>query len=90
MSEMMYCQSCGMPLDKEEVFATNADGSKNAEYCVYCYKDGNFTSDVTMQEMIDISLTHMRELFKNDPSYDEKQALAEMQSFFPQLKRWKK
>ena len=29
-----FCQSCGMPLT-EEVLGTNADGSKNEDYCMY-------------------------------------------------------
>ncbi len=36
-----FCQSCGMPLT-EDVLGTNADGSKNEDYCMYCYKDGKF------------------------------------------------
>ena len=39
--EMKFCQSCGMPLT-DDVLGTNADGSKNEEYCMYCYKDGKF------------------------------------------------
>jgi len=35
--EQKFCQSCGMPLT-EEVLGTNADGSKNKDYCMYCYK----------------------------------------------------
>ena len=85
----LYCQSCGMPLENEGVMGTNKDGGKNEDYCIYCYKDGNFTQDVTMDEMINISLNHMRELFKNDPNYNEQDALNNMKSFFPQLKRWK-
>ena len=85
----IFCESCGMPLDKEEVIGTNKDGSKNQDYCVYCYKDGAFTVDVTMDEMIDISLNHMRELFKDDTSFNEQEALDKMKSFFPKLKRWK-
>ena len=46
-----FCQSCGMPLT-EEVLGTNADGSKNEDYCMYCYKDGKFLQDCTMEEMI--------------------------------------
>ena len=84
----LFCESCGMPLDKEEVIGTNKDGSKNQDYCVYCYKDGAFTVDVTMDEMIEISLNHMRELFKDDPSFNEQEALDKMKSFFPKLKRW--
>ena len=37
--ETKFCQSCGMPLTPE-ILGTNADGSKNEEYCIYCYKDG--------------------------------------------------
>lgn len=37
--EQKFCQSCGMPLT-EEILGTNADGIKNEDYCIYCYKDG--------------------------------------------------
>ena len=49
--EQKFCQSCGMPLTNE-VLGTNADGSKNEEYCMYCYKDGKFLQDCTMDEMM--------------------------------------
>jgi hypothetical protein len=49
--EMKFCQSCGMPLN-DHVLGTNADGSKNEDYCMYCYKDGKFLQDCTMEEMI--------------------------------------
>ena len=48
---MKFCQSCGMPLN-DHVLGTNADGSKNEEYCMYCYRDGKFLQDCTMEEMI--------------------------------------
>ena len=50
--EMKFCQSCGMPLT-EDVLGTNADGSKNEDYCMYCYRDGKFLQDCTMEEMIE-------------------------------------
>ena len=49
--EQSFCQSCGMPLT-EDVLGTNADGSKNEDYCIYCYRDGHFLQDCTMDEMI--------------------------------------
>lgn len=49
--KMVLCQSCAMPLVKEEDFGTNADGSKNMDYCVYCFKDGKFTCETTMEEI---------------------------------------
>jgi len=35
--EEKICQSCAMPMNKEEDFGTNADGSKNEEYCTHCF-----------------------------------------------------
>ena len=53
MTGEKFCQSCAMPLTVEAHFGTNADGTKNEEYCIYCYKDGAFTSEMTMEEMIE-------------------------------------
>jgi len=50
--EQKFCQSCGMPLNDIAVLGTEADGSKNEEYCCYCYANGHFTADCTMDEMI--------------------------------------
>ena len=37
------CESCGMPLKRDEKGGgTNADGSKSAKYCSYCYENGEF------------------------------------------------
>jgi len=49
---MQICQSCGMPLKKDpQGGGTNADGSKNAKYCSYCYKNGQFVGgDVSVTE----------------------------------------
>ncbi len=33
--EQKFCQSCGMPLT-DEILGTNADGSKNEDYGIYC------------------------------------------------------
>jgi uncharacterized lipoprotein YddW (UPF0748 family) len=90
MEDTKLCQSCGMPLNSNEVRGTEVDGSLSQDYCVYCYKDGKFTSDLTMEEMIENNLNYLDE-FNND--YDKKfskdEARAEMQKFFPTLNRWK-
>lgn len=41
-----------MPLT-EDNRGTEADGSRSEDYCIYCYKDGRFTQDMTMEQMID-------------------------------------
>ena len=88
--ENKFCQSCGMPITSEEQFGRNADGSKNEEYCSYCYRDGAFTENCTMDEMIDHSLQFLDEVNKDmeHPSTKE-EARAEMQKLFPMLKRWR-
>ena len=50
--ELKICQSCGMPM-QEEQYGTNQDGSSNEKFCCYCYKDGGFAQDCTLEEMID-------------------------------------
>ena len=48
------CQSCGMPLEKEEDLGTNVGGSKSEEYCFHCYQNGKFLDEGrTLQEKID-------------------------------------
>lgn len=78
-----------MPLSRKEGIATNADQSKNEEYCIYCFKDGFFTSDCTMNEMIEKCLSYLNEFNKDsDVEYTREEALKNMQDFFPKLKRW--
>ena len=85
--ETTYCQSCGMPLSKEEEWGTEADGGKNREYCAYCYQNGAFTDSRTMEEMIDFCL----DMTKDMGIYTNRQeAKNQMLEYFPQLKRWRK
>ena len=50
-SKNKYCQSCGMPMKQDpQGGGTNADGSVNALYCSYCYQNGAFTFNGTVQE----------------------------------------
>ena len=86
-----FCQSCGMPLTKKEDFGTNADGSTNFDYCQYCYKDGKFLQDCTMDEMIEHCSQFIDEVNKNMPKPMTKEEYKQMmQGFFPMLKRWRK
>ena len=85
MKKVMYCQSCGFPLAKPEDHGTNEDGSWNEDYCVYCYKDGAFTVDMTMEEMIEFCADHAEEW---NMQTTKKEAVEMMQKLFPTLKRW--
>lgn len=88
--ETKFCQSCGMPLNDENR-GTNADGSKNDDYCMYCYQNGKFTNDCTMDEMIDFCAQFVDEVNKNMPKPMTKEEYKDMmRQYFPMLKRWKK
>ena len=88
--EQIFCQSCGMPLDTPESHGTNQDGSLNQEYCTYCYKDGNFTQDITMDEMISLCAQYVDEFnMDSDQKFTKEEAITEMKKHFPLLKRWK-
>ncbi len=89
--EQIFCQSCGMPLNEKEHFGTNKDSSQNDDYCIYCFKEGAFTQDMTMDEMIEHCLVLLDEFNKDAPekmTIDE--ARANMKEYFPKLKRWAK
>ena len=86
-TEMKICQSCAMPLENAEALGTNADGSKNEDYCQYCFENGNFTWEGTMEEMIEACVPFVS---KGNPYPDEDSARKAMNAYFPQLKRWKK
>ncbi|MEO8399110.1 MAG: zinc ribbon domain-containing protein [Ignavibacteriaceae bacterium] len=51
--EYKNCQSCGMPLSKDEKGGgTEKNGEKSLKYCSRCYQDGKFTMpDITVQQM---------------------------------------
>ena len=87
---MKFCQSCGMPLT-DEVLGTNADGSKNEEYCMYCYKDGKFTQECTMEEMIEHCAQFVGDFNKDSGmQLTREEAIGQMKMYFPHLKRWRK
>lgn len=82
-----YCQCCGMPMGNTgEMYGSNKDGSKNEDYCKYCFENGAFTSDCTMDEMIEFCIPHM---VKAHSDITENEARSMMKKFFPTLKRWK-
>ena len=85
MENMHFCQSCAMPLN-DDAKGTNADGSKNEDYCSYCFENGSFKDEMTMEQMINFCAPMMAE---HNPDLTEEKAKEQMMQFFPQLKRWK-
>lgn len=79
-----FCQSCGMPLKKDEKGGgTNADGTKSNMYCSRCFENGTFTQpDLTAQKMQKLVKGKLKEM--GFPGF--------VAGFFtkgiPKLKRW--
>ncbi|MDR0660251.1 MAG: zinc ribbon domain-containing protein [Prevotellaceae bacterium] len=85
------CQSCGMPMKAAGEFGTNADLTQNTEYCVHCFRNGAFTRDVTMEEMMETNLKYIDEWNRstgNNMTADEARPI--LREFLSTLKRWKK
>lgn len=81
------CQSCGKPMGPtDELYGTEKDGNKSSDYCSDCYKNGEFTTKISKERMIEVSIPY---LLKEKPGIDEDTARKEMEAFFPTLKRWK-
>ena len=86
----LICQSCSMSLQNFDEFGTEIDGGINPDYCFHCYKDGAFTHNRTLDEMIDVNMKFLDEFNKqNDSSYTEDEARAILKMHLPTLKRWR-
>ena len=78
----LICQCCGMPLS-DDFLAREADGSFNESYCKWCWEDGHFLQDCTMEEMVEHCIPHMP-LAQTEPEA----CRAYMRSLLPTLERW--
>lgn len=79
------CQSCSMPITDRSQLGTNADGTTNEDYCVYCYKDGAFVHPVSLREYIEMNIP-----FHDQAGMTEEQMRRHCETVFPTLKRWRK
>lgn len=73
--------------DPADQFGRHADGTANADYCIYCCPNGEEAMTGTLDEMIDfcVPIEVRLGLFPNEPA--ARKALSE---YLPTLKRWKK
>ena len=82
--ENVICQSCGMPMKRNEDFGTNSDGGKNKEYCKFCFQKGKFTDEgITMEQKIARNI-----MIAKGMGIPEDQAKQMAENVIPKLKRW--
>jgi hypothetical protein len=86
MDDKVRCQSCGMPLSDEfGNYGTMADGSKNPEYCQFCFQDGAFTNPaLTVDGMVQSSIDFMTA----NLGFSHEQASEMSKNIIPTLGRW--
>ena len=82
----MICQSCAMPMKREEDFGVNKDGTLNKEYCSFCFQEGRFTDEgITLQEKIN----KLIKIGVSQFGMTEEQARIMAEQKLPDLKRWR-
>ena len=87
MNNSKICQSCAMPMEGDEMYGKNADGSKSEDYCQYCFTDGAFGNPgETLEEMIESCVPF---LVEDGTCPDADSARKMLQEILPPLKRWK-
>ena len=81
----VVCQSCAMPLMREQDYGNNADGTLNEEFCTHCFRQGTYTApDLTFEEMADF----LRDFMIRQHRMDESLANAAARMSITGLKRW--
>lgn len=85
MEKAPICQSCGMPMEKPDDFGKEKDGSRNEEYCHFCFANGEFTNkDITLEQMVEKLAG-----FSGKMGMTEEQGREMARKMLPTLKRWK-
>lgn len=80
-----YCQSCGMMFTAPDQHGHEADGTEVEDFCRWCYDDGAYTYETTMEDMIEDCAPRMAEAM--DWTVDVSASL--LGAVLPTLKRWK-
>jgi len=78
------CQSCAMRMQDENSYGKNSDGTKTDKFCKYCYPNGSFSKDESLEEMAESCIP-----FRLNDFPDEKTARECLTKEISQLERWK-
>lgn len=90
LGESPICQSCSMALNEIINFGTNSDNTINTEYCTHCFRNGSFTHNRTIDEMVETNLNFLDEFnSENNTSYSVEEARTVLKDHLATLNRWK-
>ena len=80
-----YCQSCGMMFTGPGQHGHEADGSEAEDLCRWCYDEGAYTYETTMDEMIEDCAPRMAEAM----GWTVDEAASLLGAVLPTLRRWR-
>lgn len=88
--DTLICQSCGMPMLVSEHFGTRKDGIPEKEYCCFCFKNGEFTDNLSVYEyaMGNIQIPP-KSTHNNQPQLSGYELILQETIKLQNLKRWK-
>jgi hypothetical protein len=73
-----------MPMVWQTDFGTNSDGSRNYEFCRFCFQDGKYLDpELTVDRMIGMSTEAMQRMKLSE------ELIEQAKMVIPTLKRWK-
>ena len=78
----LVCQCCGMSLS-ESSMSREPDGTRNEDYCRWCYRDGKFLYN-DLDELIDFLVEQL-----SDKNWPPEQVRDYLQTELPRLEHWK-
>lgn len=87
MPDNGFCQSCAMPFYCPEDHGTEPDGTRNGDYCNYCYEDGVFLQDYANSDELVAACAPM---MAESCHISVEQAEDCMSALLPNLKRWRR
>lgn len=78
-----YCESCGMMLSPDE-YGTDSDSAKTDHYCKWCFEQGKYTYETSMEAMIEDCAPRLAE----NTGMTNDEAVSLMGAVLPHLQRW--
>lgn len=78
----LVCQCCGMSLS-ESSMSREPDGTRNEDYCRWCYRDGQFLYH-DLDELTDFLVEQL-----SDKNWPPEQVREYLQTELPRLEHWK-
>lgn len=85
---MLICQSCGMNISDDKNKGTNADKSLSKEYCSFCFTDGMFANNMTLEEQVEIGLPYSPEYTSAKTQEEKDKIRQQTKNYLSTLKRW--